>query len=258
MASRRETQKLRIGKAKASIQRPRPDTVIRKGLAQVLPTSVQKSYFMLTDAERDLLNTALEKYRPGQSEPILVEGKNLLKPALRLMTWYRLVIEEITDAEVITSYTRWVDAVQVRGAKSQEVHLTFSPRFERIWLESKKRLLEYVAEKPANIGLRSQYALRLYGWAKKYVSVGTKRISLEELRKVLGLESVRGTDGKIIQEAPLPDWANFRQRALDTAIAAINRKTDLNIAVESLVRSKHRRVTTVILAIKSQALPDGD
>jgi hypothetical protein len=108
MASKRETQKLSIGKAKASIQRPRPDTVIRKGLAEVLPTSVQKSYFMLSDAERGVLNTALEKYRPGQSEPILVGGKNRLKPALLLMTSYRLVIEEIEEGKVISSYTRWV------------------------------------------------------------------------------------------------------------------------------------------------------
>src|SRR5260370_17929304 len=78
------------------------------------------------------------------------------------MTDYRLMIEDIKDAEVITSYTRWVEAVQVRGAQDQEVYLTFSPRFEHIWLESKKRLLEHVAQKPANIGLRSQYALRLY------------------------------------------------------------------------------------------------
>jgi hypothetical protein len=92
------------------------------------------------------------------------------------MIWYRFVIEEITDAGVITNYTRWLDAVQVREAEDKEVYVTFSPRFERIWLESKKSLPEYVAEKPANIGLRSQYALRLYGWAKKNVSVGTKRI----------------------------------------------------------------------------------
>jgi hypothetical protein len=45
--------------------------VIRKGLAEFLPTSVQKSYFMLSDAERDVLNSALAEYRPGQSEPIL-------------------------------------------------------------------------------------------------------------------------------------------------------------------------------------------
>jgi hypothetical protein len=40
---------------------------------------------MLSDAERDVLNTALEKYRAGQSGPILVGGQNVLKPALRLM-----------------------------------------------------------------------------------------------------------------------------------------------------------------------------
>ncbi len=127
------------------------------------------------------------------------------------MTDYRLMIEDIKDAEVITSYTRWVEAVQVRGADNQEVYLTFSPRFEHIWLESKKRLLEYVAQKPANIGLRSQFALRLYSWAKKYITVGTKRISLEQLRKVLGLESVRDAAGNIIRKAPLPVWANLHQ-----------------------------------------------
>ena len=141
--------------------------VTKSDPAQFLPTSVQKSYFMLTEAERGVLNTALEKCRSGQSEPILMGGKNLLKPALRLMTWYRLVIEEIKDAEVIKSYTRWVEAVQVKGAEDQEVFLTFSPRFEHIWLESKKRLMGYVSQKPANIGLRSQYALRMYSWAKK-------------------------------------------------------------------------------------------
>jgi hypothetical protein len=46
----------------------------------------------------------------------------------------------------------------VRGAQEQEVYLSFSPRFEHIWLESKQRLLKFADKKPANIGLRSQYA----------------------------------------------------------------------------------------------------
>jgi hypothetical protein len=50
---------------------------------------------MLSKAGRDVLNTALEKYRPGQSEPILAGDAKVLKPALRLMTWYRLVIERV-------------------------------------------------------------------------------------------------------------------------------------------------------------------
>ena len=238
--------------AKRSIQRRLPNSVTD------LPTGVQKSYFMLSEAERAVLNTALEKYRPGQSEPIFVGGNKVFKPALRLMTLYRLAIEEIKDSQAITSYTRWVDAVQVRGAENQEVYLMLSPRFQHIWVESKKRLLEYMAKKPAAIGLRSQYALRLYGWAKNYVSAGTKRISLEQLRKVLGLESVKDADGDIIRRAPLPVWANLRQRALDTAISGINAKTDLHIQLESLERSAHRRVTAVTFAIKAQAVPNGD
>jgi hypothetical protein len=51
--------------------------------------------------------------------------------------------------------------------------------------------------------------------------------------------------GNTIQEPPLPIWANFRQRALDTGISEINEKTDLNISLESLERSKHRRVDRV-------------
>ena len=57
---------------------------------------------MLSDAERAILNTALEKYRAGQSDPILVGGVKVLKPAFRLMTWCRLVIVEVKDSEVVT------------------------------------------------------------------------------------------------------------------------------------------------------------
>jgi hypothetical protein len=62
-------RKLAMGTKKESIQRR---SRRHKGLGEFLPNSVHKSYFMLSDAERDILNTALEKYRPGQSEPILV------------------------------------------------------------------------------------------------------------------------------------------------------------------------------------------
>jgi len=251
-------QKLTMATAKNSIQRRLPDSVIDKGLEESLPIGVQKSYFMLSDAEREILNIALEKYRPGQVEPVSVGGRKALKPALRLATNYRLVIEEVKGSEAVTSYTRWVDAVQVRGTENQEIYLALSPRFEHVWLDLKKQLPEYLAEKPTRIRLRSRYSLRLYNWAKRYVTVGSKRISLERLRKVLGLESVRDAAGNLIQEAPLPVWANLRQRALDTAIAEINRKTDLKISLEELGRSSHRRITTLTFDIKVQPIPNGN
>ena len=179
---------------------------------EFLPTSVQKSYFMLSRSARAVLDTALRKYRPGRSDLIPVGEISQLKPALQLMTTYRLTLQEVTDAEVVTSYTRWLECVQVKEGPEPEVYVAFSPRFERIWLESRKRLPEYMEKKPANAALRSQYSLRLYSWAKKYVEDGAKTISLEELRRVLGLESVKDAEGNVIKEAPLPVWANFQQR----------------------------------------------
>jgi hypothetical protein len=141
--------------------------VTKSDPGQSLPTS-QKSYFLLGGKERDVLNQALAKYRSGQSEPILIGGEKLLKPTLKLMSFYRLRIDEIQENAVVTSYTRWLEAVIVKGTENQEVYVTFSPQFERIWLESKKRLPECVSKKPANLGLRSQYSIRFYDWARKY------------------------------------------------------------------------------------------
>jgi hypothetical protein len=163
--------------------------VASKDPVQFLPTNIEKSYFMLSRSARAVLDTALQKYRPGRTDLIPVGGIDQLKPALRLMTAYRLVIQEITAAEVFISYTRWLECVQLKE-DTKEVYVAFSPRFERIWLESRKRLLEYREQKPANAALRSQYSLRLYSWAKKYAGEGARTISLEELRRVFGLESI--------------------------------------------------------------------
>ena len=82
--------------------RRRTKNVIRKGLPESLSTFVQKSYFMLGGRERNLLNHALEKYRPGWSEPILIGGEKLLKPALKLMSFYRLRIDEIKGGRTVS------------------------------------------------------------------------------------------------------------------------------------------------------------
>ena len=58
------------------------------------------------------------------------------------MTSYRLMIRDVVGNEVLTSYTRWLECVQVKEGPEPEVYVAFSPRFERIWLESRKRLPE--------------------------------------------------------------------------------------------------------------------
>jgi hypothetical protein len=73
------------------------------------------------------------------------------------MTAYRLVIQDINGAEVVTSYTRWLECVQVKEGPEREVYVAFSPRFERIWLTSRKHLSDYMEQKPANAALRSRF-----------------------------------------------------------------------------------------------------
>ena len=51
---------------------------------------------MLSRSPRAVLDTALRKYRPGRTDLILVGGIAQLKPALELMTSYRLVIGDVT------------------------------------------------------------------------------------------------------------------------------------------------------------------
>ena len=190
-----------------------------------LPVGVHKSYFLLSKADRGVLNIALGKYQSAKSEPILIGGATL------------------------TIYTRWLEAVQV---KDESVSVTLDPKFERIWLEVKKRLIDS-AERATSPRFRSQYAIRFFSWAKKHV--GTTRVSVDEIRDVLGLEPVKDADGKLIREAPLSLWANFKQRALDLAIGEINKKTDLNIELESIERAKYRRVTGLVFSIKAQSTP---
>jgi len=92
---------------------------------------------------------------------------------------------------------------------------------------------------------------------KKYASAGTRRITLEQLGTVLGLDPVKDAAGNVIREALLAAWANFRERALNTAISEINNKTDLNIRLESLEQAEHGRVTALIFVIKTQAASKG-
>jgi hypothetical protein len=109
---------------------------------------------MLSRSARAVLDSALQKYRPGQSKPILISGIAQLKPALRLMMSYRLVLQDVVGARRCLThalaviriarqreasrsevYTRWLESVQVKEGADPEVYVAFSPRFERIWLE---------------------------------------------------------------------------------------------------------------------------
>jgi plasmid replication initiation protein len=112
----------------------------------------------------------------------------------------------------------WVDSItHVKAGEKEEIELRLNSDYEHIWRVLKERL-----DEPA-VRLKSHYSTRLYIWAKKYLVVGHKRVSVATLRKILGLEDVKDNSGKVVQGAPLELWANVKQRALDHALKEINK-----------------------------------
>ena len=75
--------------------------------------------------------------------------------------------------------------------------------------------------------LKSAYAIRFYQWAKRWQFAGQKRITIAELRMVMGAYEI-GSNGQIKKEL-LPNYKNFKQRALTPAIEEVNEKTDLRV-----------------------------
>ena len=102
-----------------------------------------------------------------------------------------------------------------------------------------------------SVRLKSQYSSRLYQWAKQYVAVGYKRVSLATLRKVLGLEDIKDSSGRVVQERQLQLWANVKQRALDHALKEINKESDIQLELEFTGRGPFRKVLSLGFRIRA-------
>jgi plasmid replication initiation protein len=104
----------------------------------------------------------------------------------------------------------------------------------------------------ASVKLASQYSIRLYEWAWKWRHVVLKRISIPQIRKVLGVDEVTDGQGNVISEKCLVHWPNLKQRAIDRALNEINEKTDLSIRLIAVGQAKYRRVLSLAFEIKEK------
>ena len=126
-----------------------------------------------------------------------------------------------------------------QAGEEEELELRLNSNYEKVWRMLKQRL-----EEPS-VRLKSQYSSRLYQWAKPYVAVGYKRVSLATLRQILGLEEIKDNSGRVVQEAPLELWANVKQRALDQALGEINKHSDIQLQLEFTGRGPYRKVQSL-------------
>ena len=156
--------------------------------------------------------TTIQAYKPLQS---FIESYDLCSADCEAVAtvWYlrhRWSIVGVRPTSQLV-YLPWIDSItHVKAGEKEEIELSLNSNYENVWRVLKERL-----DEPA-VRLKSQYSSRLYLWAKQYIVVGQKRVSVGTLRKILGLEDVKDNSGRVVQDAPLELWANASSGRLTT------------------------------------------
>jgi len=119
----------------------------------------------------------------------------------------------ISINEKIILKTHWInDALYRVGAGYVDV--AFSPNLKPFLLHLKERFTSYRLENV--IQLKSSYSIRIYELLKQYQSIGRRAVTIELLRKMLGIDSNE-----------YKTYNNLKRKVLMVAHKEINEKTDL-------------------------------
>jgi Initiator Replication protein len=188
------------GMTKVSSKKASPDSAFQLSMTTVEEQGILESFFKLPQTERKIIRQLLEKCGPQQvgvvrlpvpfSSKEFKERRNLLLPVYKLIRYHRLTFDSIADGALRSTYLPWIESItHVKAGGEEELEVRLNSNYEKVWRALKQRL-----EEPS-VRLKSQYSTRLYQWAKPYVAVGYKRVSLATLRKVLGLEEIKDNSG---------------------------------------------------------------
>jgi plasmid replication initiation protein len=138
-------------------------------------------------------------------------------------------------SELITS---WFADVVIQANGDGYFGVSISERLKPYLLQVKREFFKY--RLAYVLHLRSGYAIRLYQWAKRWQYSGKRRITIEDLRIVMG--TVELTAKGSIKKTLLTLYKDFKKRALLPAVTEINEKTDIFV---SFVENKLRGSKTV-------------
>jgi Initiator Replication protein len=133
-------------------------------------------------------------------------------------------------SELITS---WFADVVIQANGDGYFGVSISERLKPYLLQVKREFFKY--RLAYVLQLRSGYAIRLYQWAKRWQYSGKRRITIEDLRFVMG--TVELTPKGSVKRTLLALYKDFKKRALLPAVTEINEKTDISICfVENKVK----------------------
>jgi len=227
-----------------------PDTAFRLSVTTIEEQGILESFARLPQAEREIIRQLLDDFGSQRVAVIrfpvpfgpksIKERLRFLSPIYRLIRYHRLIFDSVADGVFRSTYLPWIESItHVRSGEKEEIELRLNSNYDNV-----RRVLKERLDEPA-VRLKSQYSTRLYLWAKQYLVVGQKRVSVGTLRKILGLEDVKDNSGRVVLDAPLELWANVKQRALDPALKEINKQSDIELKVEFVGRGTYRKILSL-------------
>ena len=204
-----------------------------------------EAFYKLTKDERKIVMSVVNRLKLGVTAYDF-DDFGLQPAAMKLLTYHRLVLHN-GDKQNSVLYARWLSSITlVENRMILHLDPGVVPHLERLKNHQKQD------SERASVKLASQYSIRLYEWAWKWRHVVLKRISIPQIRKVLGVDEVTDEQGNVISEKCLVHWPNLKQRAIDRALHEINEKTDLSIRLVAVGQAKYRRVLSLAFEIKEK------
>jgi plasmid replication initiation protein len=188
-----------------------------------------KDYAELTGLKTDDLYQELRDSALAIREKTLVV-ENVLEPGMkkpvrRHGSWFEYVDEAVGDGHITIKLSSWL-----------------RPLLIHVRREFFKYRLGYA------LGLKSEYAIRLYQWLKRWQFVRRKTASIQQLRLELGATEV-DSEGKIIREN-LAAYKHFKNKAILPAVKEINAKTDLSVSFAEEKTQGSKAVAGIMFSIK--------
>jgi plasmid replication initiation protein len=156
-------------------------------------------------------------------ENVLEPG--MKKPVRRHGSWFEYVDEAVGDGHITIKLSSWL-----------------RPLLIHVRREFFQYRLGYA------LGLKSEYAIRLYQWLKRWQFVRRKTASIQQLRLELGATEV-DRDGNIIREN-LAAYKHFKNKAILPGVKEINAKTDLSVSFTEEKALGSKAVAGIIFFIK--------
>jgi hypothetical protein len=133
-----------------------------------------------------------------------------------------------TDIKIIkqrsTIYTSWLASYEYHHYEGW-IEFEFSAKLESELLQLKEQFTQYYLTNVSK--LKSQYSIRLYELLKQYLPVEKRKIMVDDLRAMLGIEKDEHKQ-----------FGHLKQHVLDRANREINAKTDLDFQWKTI---KHVR-----------------